>query len=181
EILANGLQNALGGHWIRTPDRLQSALLSMVPVLLVCVALRRLSPRKSFFMIVLLVALIFIANWLMMHYADFWMGPSAALVGIVLAYPIWNWRIQEATLRQVDAELDQLYEQNLMHGQPLPNSGQTPQGASLPARMVRLHQAMGVLRHASGQREVALRVTSPLLRSPHHAIHYLHALPRYVQ
>src|SRR5690606_14566434 len=179
EILANGLQNALGGHWIRTPDRLQSALLSMVPVLLVCVALRRLSPRKSFFMIVLLVALIFIANWLMMHYADFWMGPSAALVGIVLAYPIWNWRIQEATLRQVDAELDQLYEQNLMHGQALPNSGQTPQGAALPARMVRLHQAMGLLRQAIGQREEALRFLSHDMRSPQNAILALTQLQRY--
>jgi len=179
EILANGLQNALGNYWIHTPDRLQSALLCMLPVLLVCVALRRLSPRKSFFVILIIVALIFIAVWLMMRHADVWVRPSAALIGIVLAYPVWNWRIQEATLRQVDAELDQLYEQNLMHTQALPDSEDTPGGASLPARMVRLHRAMGLLRQAIGQREEALRFLSHDMRSPQNAILALTQLQRY--
>lgn len=179
EILANGLQNALGGYWIRTPDRIQSALLSMLPVLLVCLALRRLSPRRSIFVVLIIVALIFAADWLLMRHAKAWVGPSAALIGIILAYPIWNWRMQEAALRQVDAELDQLYAQNLMHGQALPGGEGLPGGGSLPARMVRLHQAMGMLRQAIGLREEALRFLSHDMRSPQNAILALTQLQRH--
>ena len=179
EILANGLQNALENRWIHTPDRLQSALLSMLPVLLVCLALRRLSPRKSFFFMLIIVALIFIANWLSMRYADVWVDSSAALIGIVLAYPVWNWRMQEATLRQVGAELDQLYEQNLMQARLPSESGAAAGGASLPERMVKLHGAMGMLRQAIGQREEALRFLSHDMRSPQNAILALTQLQRY--
>lgn len=179
EILANGLQNALGGYWIRAPSRLQSALLCMLPVLLVCLAMRRLSPRRSFFVMLAIVALIFVADWLLMRHADAWVDPSAALIGIVLAYPVWNWRIQEATLRQVDAELDQLYEQNLMHAQAPQGYESLPGGGSLPARMVRLHRAMAMLRQAIGQREEALRFLSHDMRSPQNAILALTQLQRY--
>src|SRR3546814_13655696 len=48
EILANGLLGALHDSWVQTPQHWQTALLSCLPVLLICLALRRLSPRKSF-------------------------------------------------------------------------------------------------------------------------------------
>ena len=179
EILANGLQNALADQWIGTPSRFQSALLCLLPVLLVCLALRRLSPRRSFFVVLCIVALIFIGNWLLMRFADFWVGPAAALIGIGLAYPLWNWRSQEATLRQVDTELDQLYEQNLMHGQALPATGGLTLGGSLPARMVKLHQAIGVLRQAIDQREETLRFLSHDMRSPQNAILALTQMQRH--
>lgn len=179
EILANGLNSALGNYWIRTPDRLQSALISMLPVLLVCLALRRLSPRRSFFVMLITMALIFIANWLLMRYAQMWVAPSAALIGIMLAYPVWNWRLQEAVLKQVDAELDSLYAQNLMHGQTLSDQAQAPGGASLPGRMLRLHQGMSMLRHAIGLREEALHFLSHDMRSPQNAILALTQLQRH--
>src|SRR5690606_21334644 len=179
EILANGLHNALGEYWIRTPGKVQSALLSVLPVLLVCLALRRLSPRRSLLVVLVIVTAIFVADWLLMRYANAWVRPSAALIGIVLAYPVWSWRIQEAALRQVDAELDQLYEQNLMHAQALPDLNGLPGGGSLPGRMLRLHQAMGTLHQVIGQREEALRFLSHDMRSPQNAILALTQLQRY--
>lgn len=179
EILANGLQNALGDYWITTPNRLHTALLSMVPMLLVCLAMRRLSPRRSFFVVVGIVACIFFLNWLLMRYAAIWVAPASALVGIILAQPIWSWRSQEATLRHVDQEIDQLYGENLLRAPSLAHEGGMTEGSSLPARMVKLHQAMGLLRRAINQREETLRFLSHDMRSPQNAILALTQLQRY--
>lgn len=179
EILANGLQNALGDDWITTPNRLHTALLAMLPVLLVCMAMRRLSPRRSFFVIVGIVGLVFISSWLLMRYVGVWVAPTSALVGIVLAYPVWSWRSQEATLRHVNHELDQLYGQNLMHADSLMHDNDMRAGGSLPARMVKLHKAMGFLRQAISQREETLRFLSHDMRSPQNAILALTQLQRY--
>ncbi|WP_397475982.1 CHASE2 domain-containing protein [Pusillimonas sp.] len=178
EILATGLHNALGHHWISTPSRVQAALLSMLPVLLVWLALSRLSPSRAFLVMLAIGVLIFIIDWLLMLHAQFWIGPSAALIGMVLAYPVWSWRLQEAALKQIDAELDTLYAQNLMHTQALPDQAGISGDRSLPARMVRLHQAMGVLRQAIGLREEALRFLSHDMRSPQNAILALTQLQR---
>ncbi|HLU20670.1 MAG TPA: CHASE2 domain-containing protein [Pusillimonas sp.] len=177
EILANGLHNALGQHWIRTPHFLVTALLSTLPVLMVCIALRRLSPRRSLLVILGLVVLIFIAHWVLMRYFHVWIGPSAALLGIMLAYPLWSWRLQEAALKQVDAELDSLYAQHLMHFQALPQDDIAVRH-SLPHRLVRLHQAMGMVRQAIGLREEALRFLSHDMRSPQNTILALVQLQR---
>src|SRR3546814_14773179 len=53
EILANILQGALADDWIRTPARWLMALLCALPVLLLCLFLRHLSPRRCFFFAVL--------------------------------------------------------------------------------------------------------------------------------
>lgn len=181
EILANVLQNIIDDRWIQTPTRLQAALLCLSPVLLTCLALRRLSPRRSFFVVLLTIPGIVVFDWLLMRYAGLWIDPSAAFIGIVLAYPLWNWRSQEATLRQVDAEVDQLYEQNLMHGQASSEAGHVESArsdGSLPARMVKLHQAIGVLGQAIVQRETALNFLSHDMRSPQNAILALTQLQR---
>jgi len=178
EVLANGLHNALEQHWIRTPHVLAVALLSTFPVLIVCLALRRLSPRRSLFVMLGLVVLIFVVHWILMRYVRVWIGPSASLIGIMLAYPLWSWRLQEAALKQVDAELDTLYAQNLMHFQALPLDDITGRH-SLPHRLVRLHQAMGMLRLAIGLREEALRFLSHDMRAPQNAILALTQLQRH--
>lgn len=170
EILANGLHNALGHHWIRTPDRVHAALFSMLPVLLVWLALSRLSPSRAVFVMLIIVASIFIIVGLLMLQAQLWIGPSAALIGVILAYPVWNWRLQAAALKQVDTELDTLYAQNLMHGGTRPDRAASSGDSSLPARMARLHGAMGVLRQAIGLREQALHFLSHDMRSPQNAI-----------
>lgn len=178
EILANGLHNALEQHWIRTPHLALAALLSTVPVLVVCLALRRLSPRRSLLVMLILVVLILFVNWVLMRYARVWTGPSAALMGVMLAYPLWSWRLQEAALKQVDAELNTLYSQNLRHFQTIPQD-EIAGRHSLPHRLVRLHQAMGMLRQAIGLREEALRFLSHDMRSPQNTILALTQLQRH--
>lgn len=179
EILATSLDNALGSRWIKTPDKLNRALLSMLPILVVWLALSRLSPGRSFVVVAGVAALIVINSWLLMRNAQVWMGPSAALIGIVLTYPVWGWRLQAAALKQIDAELDTLYAQNLMHTQALPDEAVHADDRSLPTRMVRLHRAMGMLRHAIRLREEALHFLSHDMRSPQNAILALTQLQRH--
>ena len=179
EVLATGLHNALGDHWIRTPTHVQAALLSMVPVLLVWIGLTLLSPGRAFLLMLGVVIIVFVIDWSLMLHASVWIAPSAALLGIILAYPVWSWRLQSVALKHVDAELDSLYAQNLMHTQDLPDRMGSVADSSLPARMVRLQNAMQVLRQAIGLREQALHFLSHDMRSPQNAILALVELQRH--
>jgi len=181
EILANGLQNALDDSWISAPGRWQTAALSMLPVLLVCVALRRLSPRQSFFASGAALVAVFVADWLLMRYGHMWVPPAASLVGVVLAYPVWSWRSQEAALRHIDYELQKLQDEKLLQARPLPDAAGGLPESSLPARVVKLHNAIALLRQSIGQREETLRFLSHDMRSPQNAILALTQLQRYGQ
>src|SRR3546814_17870358 len=81
EILANGLLGALHDSWVQTPQHWQTALLSCLPVLLICLALRRLSPRKSFLATMVVLMGIFISSWLLMPYGRVWVPITARANG----------------------------------------------------------------------------------------------------
>src|SRR3546814_6001494 len=84
EILANGLLGALHDSWVQTPQPWQTALLSCLPVLLICLALRRLSPRKSFLATMVVLMGIFISSWLLMRYGRVWVPINASAIGVAL-------------------------------------------------------------------------------------------------
>lgn len=170
EILANGLQNALENRWIRSPNRWQNALLAALPVLLVCLFLRRLSPRRCFFVSVLALLLIFAVNWLLMHYARVWIPPSASVIGVALTYPVWSWRSQEAALQHFDRELQKLHEERLPYTKTWVVDGAARPDGSLSARVMKLHRAISLLRQAVRQREETLRFISHDMRSPQNSI-----------
>lgn len=179
EILANALQNALHDTWITKPSRFWMAVLATLPTLLVCLMLRRWSPRRAFYMSVAVLAAIFVMDWLMLRYAHVWLAPTASLVGVVFAYPVWSWRSQEAALKHIDGELEKLHGEKLLHGQRLPDDKLWRHDASLPARITKLHKAITTLRQAIAQREQALRFLSHDMRSPQNAILALTQLQRH--
>lgn len=166
EILANGLQNLRDDLWIHIPRPWLAALLSILPVLLVCLWQRRLSPRHcimlSFGALIGIIAL----DGLLMQYARIWVPPAASLLGVLLAYPLWSWRSQEATLQHIDRELERLHSD---HKLSQPNLGPGAH-ATLPARAVRLHHSVEALRLAVHQREKTLRFISHDMRSPQNSI-----------
>jgi len=105
ELLANLLQNVRDGTLLRTLPPWQHALLSALPVLLLCLAIRRLSPRPAFFCALAALALTAMAAAALMRYAGLWLPPSATLAMLALCHPVWSWRSQEAALRHMDAEI----------------------------------------------------------------------------
>src|SRR3546814_13980641 len=88
------------------------ALLCALPVLLLCLFLRHLSPRRCFFFAVLALLSMFIADAVLLRYASIWIAPTASLIGIILAGPVWSWRSQEAALQNIDRELLALHSEN---------------------------------------------------------------------
>jgi len=170
EILANGLHSALLGQWIVTPSRWQAAALACLPVLLACIALRRLSPRRSFLATLGVLLLIAAASWLLMRYAQAWMPITASIIGVALAYPLWSWRSQEAALQHIDRELDSLNRERLALGDDISAVAHAVNDDSLPARITQLQNTIALLRHAHGRREDTLRFLSHDMRAPQSSI-----------
>lgn len=170
EILANGLHSALKRQWITTPSRWQAAVLACLPVLLACIALRRLSPRRSFLATLGVLLLIAAASWLLMRYAHAWMPITASIIGVALAYPLWSWRSQEAALQHIDRELDSLNRERLALGDDVSAVAHTAYDDSLPARITQLQNTIALLRHAHSRREDTLRFLSHDMRAPQSSI-----------
>ena len=169
EILANGLLALEKDNWIRTLPPWLCALLACLPVLLACLAFRRFSPRHSF-----LATLAIILAWMALVIAllvavNLWLPVTASLIGIALAFPLWSWRSQEASLQHIDRELHNL--QQATAWEPASQGGGTSvYDRSLPARVKLLHQAIARFRHAQQKREETLRFLSHDMRAPQNAI-----------
>ncbi|NYT87051.1 CHASE2 domain-containing protein [Pollutimonas harenae] len=170
EILANGLYSALNDNWIHTPPLWLNALLACLPVLLACVTLRRLSPRKSFLVTLATLLLIFACAWLLLRFAQVWIPVTASIIGVALVYPVWSWRSQEAALQHIDRELQALHaERQGLHGLADTND-QAHVGRSLAARVTQLHGAISQLRQAHQKRDETLRFLSHDMRAPQNSI-----------
>ncbi len=146
EIIANLMQAARDGLFYQRPAPAWNALFSVLPVLLACLALWRLSPKRALLVSIALVACILIASWLLLAYAHLWFAPTAALVGVALCYPLWSWRSQEAALRYMDYELRRLQREY----PPVLNEARaqlTGPSASLESRVGELQRALERVRN----------------------------------
>ncbi|MNI17774.1 Alkaline phosphatase synthesis sensor protein PhoR [compost metagenome] len=146
EIIANLMQAARDGVSYHRPPAAWNALFSALPVLLACLALWRLSPKRALLVSVALVAGILLTAWLLLAYASLWFAPTAALVGVALCYPLWSWRSQEAALRYMDHELRRLQREY----PPVLNEARaqlTGPNASLESRVGELQRALERVRN----------------------------------
>lgn len=108
EVLANVLQSAREGNWIRHPDQTMQSLISLAPVLLLLVAVRRLSPRRVLLATGIALMVVLSGTLLTLYLGNYWISPVAAMMGIALTYPIWSWRTQEIALSQMSREMGEL-------------------------------------------------------------------------
>ncbi|PJX27828.1 hypothetical protein CAP48_01130 [Advenella sp. S44] len=108
EVLANVLQSAREGNWIVSPAPMTHTLVSLVPVLLLLVAVRQLSPRRVLLATLVALLLTLSGSLLMLWLHNDWISPVAAMVGIALTYPVWSWRTQEIALNQMSWEMSEL-------------------------------------------------------------------------
>ena len=108
EIMGNLLQSARDGRVLQTAPAWQTALASAIPVLLLCLALPRLSPRQAVLCSAALLVAIIAFAIATLYWTDTWMPPAAALLGVAACYPLWSWRSQEAALRYMEGEMARL-------------------------------------------------------------------------
>lgn len=167
EILANNLENILHNNWVKTFPTPINALLSTLPVLLTCIILRRLTPRRALLSTTAVVAIILVGNWITLSCFKIWVPPTSSLLGTILAYPVWYWRSQETVLRFINNEINQMRNHDPALRQSLSTSSTD---YTLPERLSHLHRAIELLREAQQRREETLRFISHDMRAPQNSI-----------
>jgi CHASE2 domain-containing sensor protein/signal transduction histidine kinase len=107
EINANILSSLLENKAITIASPWQTALFSMIPVLLAMLGYFALSPRLSLFMSGGLLLLTTAASYYGLR-QGIWIAPSAALITLILSYPLWSWRRLEAAINYLGQEFIRL-------------------------------------------------------------------------
>lgn len=174
-ILAHGLHSALTDNWIRVAPLWLLIVLNALPVVLVCVALLKRSPRQALALTAGLLMALLGCAWVGVYSLHIKLSIVPSLIATILAYPIWHWRSQETTLRYVDHELNVLSQQDPSLRTAL---SARHQAATLPARLSFLQHGIELLRDSQQRREQTLRFISHDMRAPQNAILALIALTR---
>ncbi|MEL6878451.1 MAG: CHASE2 domain-containing protein, partial [Pseudomonadota bacterium] len=106
EVQANTLDALLQDRLITAvPDRIAILILVLVLALL-SIALWKLSPRWSLWTSVGLIAALLLGSMGMIIVAGKWLPVSAAILGIVIIYPLWGWRRLAAVSRFLQSEAE---------------------------------------------------------------------------
>ena len=107
EIHANILAALLDHKSIKIAAQWQTALLSCLPVLLAMFGYMWLSPRHALLACIALLPTTIALCYLSLR-AGLWIAPRAALVVVVLSYPLWSWRRLEAAITYLGQEFIRL-------------------------------------------------------------------------
>ncbi|MCU7875807.1 MAG: CHASE2 domain-containing protein [Candidatus Thiodiazotropha sp. (ex Lucinoma borealis)] len=115
EINANILDSLRRGEVITPvgylPHLLGSALIVVLPFVLYPYFPTRAAPLVS----LALVMLFFLCSWILLRGMEFWFPPSAALLGLMLSYPLWSWRRLDQAVRYLNEQLERMQrEQQLL-------------------------------------------------------------------
>ena len=108
EIMANVLEAQRNGTLIRKVPLVPTILLTLLPVYLLGVALRVLTPRWSMMSGIAIWLATLGGSYLALQLAHWWWPPSAALLAILALYPLWSWRRLVATQSFMDEEFARL-------------------------------------------------------------------------
>jgi CHASE2 domain-containing sensor protein/signal transduction histidine kinase len=108
EIMANVLAAQRNGTLIRKVPLIPTIILTLLPVYLLGVALRVLTPRWSMMSGIAIWLATLGGSYLAIQLAHWWWPPSAALLTILALYPLWSWRRLVATQSFMDEEFARL-------------------------------------------------------------------------
>jgi CHASE2 domain-containing sensor protein/signal transduction histidine kinase len=105
EIQANLLDALRSGREIGEASRWTIFAASVAPLWLLLAGFLRLRPRQNVSLGLLLIAGTLAASAALLLQARVWLPPTAALVALVIVYPIWGWRRLEAASGYMSEEL----------------------------------------------------------------------------
>jgi CHASE2 domain-containing sensor protein/signal transduction histidine kinase len=107
EINANILASLLDGKSIVIAYPWHTALFSMIPVLIAMLGYFVLSPRWALLMNACLLLFTAAASYLALQHG-IWIAPAAALITLIISYPLWSWRRLEAAINYLGQEFMRL-------------------------------------------------------------------------
>ncbi|MGA7776480.1 MAG: CHASE2 domain-containing protein [Paraburkholderia sp.] len=107
-IHANVLDTLLSGRAIEPVGRLPLVLVSLLPLAALLAGFLVMSPRRSLLLTVGLSVAVVLGSAALLYGARLWMSPVPAVVGLIVVYPIWNWRRLEMTMAYLRKELQRL-------------------------------------------------------------------------
>lgn len=107
EINANILASLLDQESIAIAKPWQAALFSILPVLIALFGYFLLSPRLALLLNAAMLALTLIASYLALR-MGIWFAPAAALLTLLVSYPLWSWRRLEAAIDYLGKEFIRL-------------------------------------------------------------------------
>ncbi|SFU21658.1 CHASE2 domain-containing protein [Paraburkholderia aspalathi] len=107
-IHANVLDTLLTGRELEPARPWVLFVVSLVPLAALLAGFLVLSPRRSLLLTVALGALATVGSAALLYGARLWMSPVPAIAGLIVVYPIWNWRRLEMTMAYLREELQRL-------------------------------------------------------------------------
>lgn len=162
EIAAQALIALREGRTLRAATSWEAALLTFGVLLLAAAALRFARPRLAAFVVLALLPLTLCAAWALLQGGLQW-RPAAALLGLLVLYPLWSWQRLQTALTYLGREFERTRRQ-------LPpdqrREGLVAGGDLLDRRMAALSTAAAHVRSLERQRKEALNFLSHDLRAP---------------
>ena len=107
-IHANVLDTLLTGRELEPARPWVLFVASLAPLAALLAGFLVLSPRRSLLLTVALGALATVGSAALLYGARLWMSPVPAIAGLIVVYPIWNWRRLEMTMAYLREELQRL-------------------------------------------------------------------------
>ncbi|EDZ98220.1 integral membrane sensor signal transduction histidine kinase, partial [Burkholderia sp. H160] len=107
-IHTNVLDTLLTGREIEPVGRWVVCAAALGPLAALLAGFLVLSPRRSLLLTGALVLLAATASAVLLYGARLWVSPVPAILGVVIVYPIWNWRRLEMTMAYLRGELQRL-------------------------------------------------------------------------
>jgi len=165
ELMAHILSGALQEQHIASASAAGNYLFNLVPVAVALLALLLLGPSAALLVCVGLALLTLLVHVMAPSLWHIVFGPAAALMGLLLAYPLWSWRRLNAAARFLSHEMQSLRLQGLQEPTPAKHS----KGDFLQQRIAAVEQASDQLRQLHQfVTETLLQLPSPTLACNRH-------------
>ncbi len=164
EFHANVLQS-IRKHTLITPvTPALTLLILLLAVLLPLLWLPKLSPLKGLLYTLFYLVSAGLVAAILPKILGLWLAPSAALLSILIAYPVWSWRKLDAAQKYLDYELN--YLQHSLINAPVAAALPYRQYDHFDARIEQVRAASQQLRYLQDDKKDMLAFISHDIRAP---------------
>lgn len=142
EVVAHVLDSHLSDRRLRTAPAAANIIFNLLPVAAALLTLLFAGPFTALLTSAALAIASLLLSMALLYWTGWQLAPAAALLGLVLAYPLWSWRRLSAAAHFLRAEMEHLRRE----GMPAPKSREAGRGDFLDRRINAVEAASRQLR-----------------------------------